>query len=59
MTLEPTPQLRWLSAPHHQNIFHPSALMPYPLAEPRTLQQWWRDVLTGEGEWRDVPLEAE
>jgi hypothetical protein len=23
------------------------------------LQQWWLDHATGDGEWRDVPLEQE
>lgn len=57
MTLEPTPRLRWLEIPWGK----PSkqALVPYETAKPRVLQQWWRDVQTGEGEWRDVPLEAE
>ena len=57
MTLEPTPRLRWIKT--SRGKFGDPAVTAYDEESPRVLQQWWRDVQTGEGEWRDVPLEAE
>lgn len=59
MTLEPTPHLRWIAISRYDTDKHPDALELADEGKPRVLQQWWRDVKTGDGEWRDVPLEAE
>ena len=57
MTLEPTPQLRFVERTHAMlNASYPDTVRTTKI---RILQQWWRDVQTGEGEWRDVQLEAE
>lgn len=53
MTLDPTPQLRFVERQVSVNPVDQT----YRIA--RILQQWWCDVQTGYGEWRDVPLGAE
>jgi len=57
MTLEPTPRLRFVNKIVVFQSFQ--SLGQNKVTRARVLQQWWRDVQTGEGEWRDVPLEAE
>jgi hypothetical protein len=51
--MTPTPKLRWVER------FQPVIGTNYGETL-RVLQQWWDfETFAGEGEWRDVPLEAE
>jgi len=64
MTLEPTPKLRLLERPTGSTVVYGIPTEDQFVRVPgppmvRVLQQWWRDVETGEGVWRDVPLEEE
>lgn len=59
MTLEPTPQLRFVEREQRIEYYTIEDGCTSRMEWVRILQQWWRDVQTGEGEWRDVPLEAE
>jgi len=46
--MTPTNRLRWIDR-----------IIGHFVASERVLQQWWQDVQTGDGEWRDVPLEQD
>lgn len=62
--MRPTSKMRFVK---RKMIVEPFSDEPVQYAEVRILQQWWEpyinlgwgDVATGQGEWRDVPLEEE
>ena len=64
MTLEPTPQLRWIMRDIRGITRTPAEdgrviIGTESMGAAQVLQQRWRDVNTGFAVWRDVPLEAE
>ena len=64
MSLEPTPQLRWIMRDIRGITRTPAEdgrviIGTESMGAAQVLQQRWRDVNTGFAVWRDVPLEAE
>jgi hypothetical protein len=60
--MTPTAKLRFVEREVFENTDAHGNLLPQRIARTvlrRILQQWWLDHATGDGEWRDVPLEAE
>lgn len=53
--MQPTNKLRFIERDCYVKNGEP---FTHPFKQ-RVLQQWWHTECYGEGEWRDVPLEAE
>lgn len=55
----PTAKFRWLEVPLDSGSRHPSILIWHGTTG-RVLQQWWwTDNYERDGEWRDIPIEAQ
>ncbi len=56
--MKPTPKLRFIER-HKELFIDPDTNISHGV-KLRVLQQWWEPTQwNAEGEWRDVPLEAE
>ena len=58
LIMKPTPELRFIER-HKELFIDPDTNISHGV-KLRVLQQWWEPTQwNAEGEWRDVPLEAE